>query len=163
MVPNGVQFERQHDLLKHMPPLNLEPIKGGAQTIKAHYRSQQKFQSILGFGGAFTEAAALNWRSLTIADQKKVIQAYFARQRTVVWATQWAGPDQLIDFGPGGVTRTYSFDDVEDDVELKHFDDTVSHDVDSGIIPMILDAQGAIEKAGGSSRSSRRRGRLPHG
>jgi hypothetical protein len=36
------------------------------------------FQEILGFGGAFTEATAINWRKLSKADQDEVIRLYFA-------------------------------------------------------------------------------------
>ncbi len=35
------------------------------------------FQTIEGFGGAFTEAAAVTWRNMGEANQKRVIEAYF--------------------------------------------------------------------------------------
>jgi O-glycosyl hydrolase len=41
-----------------------------------------------------------------------------------------------------------SFDNVTDDIDLKYFDDSVSHDVSIGIVPMIRAAQDAILKAG---------------
>ena len=35
-------------------------------------QASKTYQSIVGFGGAFTEAAAINWRSLSPEDQEKV-------------------------------------------------------------------------------------------
>ena len=58
-------------------------------------------------------------------------------------------PINSCDFGPGEWWRYYNFDDVAGDVSLAHFDDSVSHDVESGMIPMIKAAQTAIESAGG--------------
>ena len=40
--------------------------------------SSVKFQELLGFGGAFTAAAAVNWRSMTTEDQERIVHMYFA-------------------------------------------------------------------------------------
>ena len=108
------------------------------------------FQTMLGFGGAFTEASALNWRTLTPADQAEVIRLYFSSEGLAY--TVGRVPINSCDFGPGDATRFYNFDNVTNDVDLKYFDDSVSHDVTSGMIPMIKDAQAAINTAGGTLR-----------
>eukprot|EP00966_Prymnesium_polylepis_P275549 6366577-Prymnesium_polylepis.1 len=64
-------------LSKEMPAFKLVPME--APTDKALVIDRATtYQEILGFGGAFTEAAALNWRSLSPKDQETVIHRYFA-------------------------------------------------------------------------------------
>jgi glucosylceramidase len=41
---------------------------------------QHAFQAIEGFGGAFTEAAAVTWQSLTPARREELLEAYFDRR-----------------------------------------------------------------------------------
>ena len=53
-------------------------------------------------------------------------------------------PINSCDFSPG----SYSFDDVAGDMQLEHFDTSVQHDVDVGMIPMMLDAKAAVEARG---------------
>ena len=140
----------KYDLGKAMPPLTLTPMEAPSGKALSLDRGD-KFQTLLGFGGAFTEAAALNWRSLKPADQAEVIRLYFASPADGgLGYTVGRVPINSCDFGPGDYKRYYNFDDVAGDTELKHFDDSVSHDVQSGMIPFIKAAQSAIEKAGGA-------------
>ena len=136
------------NLLKQMPPLEMtemSPPTGRSLIIDVG----TSYQEILGFGGAFTEASALNWRKLSEADQEEVIRRYFASPAEGgLGYTLGRVPINSCDFGPGDWRRTYSFDNVSGDVNLEHFDDNVSHDVESGIIPMIRAAQRAIEATG---------------
>ena len=150
---SALKEDGTYHLLKKMPPYALQgmpaPRKGARLTIDRSARHQ----SILGFGGAFTEAAALNWRSLSKPDQTEVIRRYFASpSEGGLGYTVGRVPINSCDFGPGDALRTYSFDNVTGDVDLAHFDDSVSHDVASGMIPMILAAQTAIKAAGGELR-----------
>ena len=41
--------------------------------------AQRSFQTLLGFGGAFTEAAAVTWNNLPEAEREQVLRAYFDR------------------------------------------------------------------------------------
>ena len=41
--------------------------------------SQRRFQTMLGFGGAFTEAAAITWQKLSPVVQKQVLVDYFSK------------------------------------------------------------------------------------
>ena len=68
----------EHDLLKAMPPLALTASPEVPEKKALVIDRSEMFQEITGFGGAFTEAAALNWRTLTESDQAKVIHRYFA-------------------------------------------------------------------------------------
>jgi len=92
------------------------------------------YQKILGFGGAFTEAAAFTYSQLNPVIQKMILGAYF-------------GPNGLnyslcrvhinsCDFSLG----SYNFDNITDDFNITHFD--ISHDK-KWLIPFIKDALSA--------------------
>ena len=138
------------NLFKEQKPLKLTPTKPPGKKDKAlAIDCSQTYQTLLGFGGAFTEASALNWRSLTPEDQDEVIRRYFAApEEGGLGYTVGRVPMNSCDFGPGDWRRTYSFDNVSNDMELEYFDDSVAHDVDSGMIPMIQAAKEAIDAAG---------------
>jgi len=80
------------------------------------------YQEILGFGGAFTEAAAYNFYKLPPDVQKKVVELYWG--------------DDGISYSLGRVhinscdfsLKSYSFDDIEGDYSLSYFDSEVTHD-----------------------------------
>jgi glucosylceramidase len=84
-----------------------------------------KFQEILGFGGAFTEAAAINFASLSAADQENVLNAYFlpAEQGGNGYTVGRVHMNSC-DFS----VTSYSFDDVAGDTSMSKFDMNVTHD-----------------------------------
>ena len=92
---------------------------------------------ILGFGGAFTEAAARNFHRLQPAGQETVLELLFGK--TGLGYSLGRVPMHSCDF----TVKSYNFDSVEDDFELEHFDTAVQHDVDTGMIDMI---QRAVQK-----------------
>ena len=116
-------------LLKDMPPLPLSSLE---EDVSAEAKAlvidrSRTYQEILGFGGAFTEAAALNWQSLTLADRADVIHLYFgAPEEGGLGYTVGRVPMNSCDFGPGDEQRTYSFANVPNDMHLRHFDDSVA-------------------------------------
>ncbi|XP_046403394.1 lysosomal acid glucosylceramidase isoform X2 [Ischnura elegans] len=73
------------------------------------------YQTILGFGGAFTDSAGINIMSLSDSVQNLLIRSYFSQDG--------------IEYGMGRVpiggsdfsTHTYTYDDVAGDVMLSHF------------------------------------------
>ena len=104
-----------------------------APTIKlAKYQTRQK---ILGFGGAFTEAAASVYARLDTEKKEEIIKAYFGEEgnsynmaRTHI---------NSCDFSLGN----YSYCDTEDDTELNDF--SISRDKKL-LIPFIKDAMGHV-------------------
>lgn len=81
-----------------------------------------KHQEFAGFGGAFTEASAINWRKLSDDDQAELIRLYFSDPTEGgMGYTMGRVPINSCDFSPA----TYSFDEVVGDVALEHFDDEV--------------------------------------
>ena len=65
-------------LLKDMPPLEMVAIDELPKDKALEVDTSRTYQELLGFGGAFTEASAINWRKLSEAEQKEVIRLYFA-------------------------------------------------------------------------------------
>ncbi|ETV92219.1 hypothetical protein H310_13452 [Aphanomyces invadans] len=95
--------------------------------------SSKTFQDIIGFGGAFTEASALQLQRLPQSKQDDIIRLYFS-QASDGGAAYSLGrvPMNSCDFSPS----SYSFDDVENDTLLLYFDMSVAHDTDA-MIPFI--------------------------
>lgn len=114
--------------------LNNPEISGGRMTIDTRY----KYQKILGFGGAFTESASLNYYRLPPEVRDRVLELYFGA--TGIGFTLGRLPINSCDFSP----ESYNFDIVENDYDLVYFDSEVTHDTQS-MIPFILEAM-AISK-----------------
>lgn len=87
-------------------------------------------QLIIGFGGALTEAAAINFYKLPVDVQDKVTEMYYGE--TGIGYSLGRIHINSCDFGLG----PYSFDDVKDDYKLEHFDYGVTHDTHI-ILPFI--------------------------
>lgn len=94
----------------------------------------ERDEPILGFGGAFTEAAALNYQSLSKTGQDVVMELLFGRSG--LGYSIGRVHINSCDFS----VKSYSFDETEDDFDLKDFDVGVQHDARSGMIDMALRA-----------------------
>jgi glucosylceramidase len=55
----------------------LEPVRGESYLPCVSVDTGQQFQEIEGFGGAFTEAAAVNWLALGAERREEILRAYF--------------------------------------------------------------------------------------
>ena len=100
--------------------------------------TNQKFQTITGFGGSFTEASAFLLKRLSNEKRKKVLDAYFSEEGAnySLTRTHIASCDFSL--------SNYTYAKVENDMTLEHF--TIEDDKDD-LIPMILQAK-AISKEG---------------
>ncbi|KAF8375048.1 hypothetical protein PRIPAC_81477 [Pristionchus pacificus] len=90
------------------------------------------YQEIIGFGAAFTDSTGINIRSLPKDAQEKVMQQYFGPTGTEY--TIGRVPIASTDFSLG----TYSYDDMEDDLDLKFF--ALTHEDFDYKIPFIQQA-----------------------
>lgn len=97
-------------------------------------------QRILGFGGAFTDAAVVNFAALDATTQRRLLDAYWGRDG--IGYTLGRIPINSCDF----TTSTYSFDEVPGDVALAHFDTSLSRDRTS-IVPLVRRAMSAAAAA----------------
>lgn len=82
----------------------------------------RRFQTILGFGGAFTDAAAETYAKLPPAKQAEVLTAYFSPDKGLGY-TLGRTNIQSCDFS----SDTYSYDDTPGDTALAHF--SIAHDL----------------------------------
>jgi glucosylceramidase len=92
-----------------------------------------KYQSILGFGGAFTEATAVNFHALTPAQREQLLSAYFDPQQGIGY-NFCRLTIHSCDFSP----ESYSYDDVDGDFDLEHF--TIEHDRKE-ILPLVREVR----------------------
>jgi glucosylceramidase len=76
----------------------------------------EELEEVIGFGGALTEAAAFNILSLPEEKQEKILKAYFDEKEGLGYKLVRIHMNSC-DFS----LESYNCDDVEGDVELKHF------------------------------------------
>lgn len=93
----------------------LEYIEYTENNLVLTVNSNQKYQEIQGFGGAMTDAAALNIRKLSNGTQSKLLESYYGS--TGIGYTFARIPIAGTDFS----TRPYTYDDVAGDITLSHF------------------------------------------
>jgi len=93
---------------------------------------EQKYQTIIGFGGSFTEASASLLNRLSPEKRQQVLEAYFGKEGAdyTLTRTHMGSCDFSL--------SNYSYAPVENDQDLNHF--SIDEDLDD-IIPMIRDAQ----------------------
>jgi len=104
------------------------------------FHAHPSTSTILGFGGAFTEASALNFERLSKEGQETALDLLFGKDGLGYSIGRF--PINSCDFS----VDSYTFDDVEDDFELKHFDVGVHHDVESGMVDMALRAASKLKE-----------------
>jgi hypothetical protein len=103
------------------------------QGAVVHVDSKKKFQKIIGFGAAFTDAATINFYKLPESEQERLMDAYFGKDGAAY--TIGRIPMNSCDFS----VESYSFNDKANDYELDHFDTEVKRD-QAQRIPMIKSA-----------------------
>ena len=111
-------------------------IKASVDTIRI--LPEQKFQTITGFGGSFTESTACLLNKLSKKNRDSILQAYFGEQgaRYSLTRTHIASCDFSL--------NNYTYAPVVDDMELKSF--TINEDRED-LIPIIKEAM-TVSKEG---------------
>ena len=99
----------------------------------------KKFQTITGFGGAFTESSAYLLSKLGKENQKKIMEAYFSEKGANYSLTRTH--INSCDFS----LKQYAYAMVDGDKNLEHF--SIEEDKKNNLIPMILEAK-AVSKDG---------------
>ena len=99
--------------------------------VSIKLNQDKTFQTITGFGGAFTESSAYLLNKLSKGNRDSIISAYFAKDGANYSLTRTHM--NSCDFS----LTNYSYSPVEGDKNLEHF--TIEEDMDD-LIPMIKDA-----------------------
>ncbi len=107
--------------------------------IKIILNPAEKFQTITGFGGAFTESSAYLINKLSEANRKKIMNAYFSEDGANYSLTRTH--INSCDFS----LKQYAYAMVDGDKNLEHF--SIDEDKKNNLIPMILEAK-TISKDG---------------
>ena len=110
----------------------IEAFEAGEDPIMIQLNPEQKFQTITGFGGSFTEASAHLLNRLSPANRLKILNAYFSENGANYSLTRTTIAS--CDFS----LSNYTYAKIENDLTLEHF--TIEDDQED-LIPMILDAQ----------------------
>ncbi len=99
-------------------------------------KPNQEFQTITGFGGAFTESSAYLLNKLSKKNRDRILQAYFSKNEANYSLTRTHM--NSCDFS----LTNYSYSPVIGDKQLEHF--SIDEDKDD-LIPMIKDAMSISE------------------
>lgn len=87
------------------------------ETVKVN--GQIRYQEITGFGAAFTDSAGINLEKLSLPTRKALLESYFGKSG-LQYSTARV-PMASCDFS----THEYSYDDVENDFDLRSFNLTI--------------------------------------
>jgi glucosylceramidase len=112
-----------------------EPLAFGARAYDAPFvrvDARKRFQTIQGFGGAFTEATAHTYYKMSPEVRSEILKAYFDPVEGNGY-TLCRTHINSCDFSLGN----YAYSEVPGDVDLKHF--SIEHDR-TQLIPMIKEA-----------------------
>lgn len=104
----------------------------GCQTSLVFIDTDARFQQLVGFGGAFTEAASTTLDKIPAELREEVLNAYFS-PKTGHGYTLCRTHINSCDFSTGN----YAYTETDGDVELQHF--SIGRDRQS-LIPMMRDA-----------------------
>ncbi|MFD1020967.1 glycoside hydrolase family 30 protein [Thalassobacillus hwangdonensis] len=118
------------DRLSRKAPLSLSPY-GGEASADIEIKTDETYQEVLGFGGAFTEATAYTLSQLPEEKRQEVINSYFDQENGLGY-TIGRVAIHSCDFSLGNYTYV-----EEKDEELESFDIEREH---RWVIPLIKDA-----------------------
>ena len=130
-----VQTSRGGDQLTEISTLEFAAPSGADLPVIA-LDPATRFQTILGFGGSFTESTAYVLGQLPEATRQEVIEAYFGPHGADYTLTRTH--INSSDFSLG----SYAYAEVAGDTALEHF--TIEEDLDD-IVPLIQDALAVSE------------------
>ncbi|UCG74852.1 MAG: glycosyl hydrolase family 30, partial [Gemmatimonadota bacterium] len=125
-----IQTSRGGDKLAEIATLKFADASGTDRPLIA-LDPATEFQTILGFGGSFTESTAYVLGKLSEQKREEVIEAYFGRSGADYTLTRTH--INSSDFSLGN----YAYAEVPGDTRLEHF--TIQEDLDD-IVPLIKDA-----------------------
>ena len=121
--------------LAEQPPLAPAAAAPGHGRPRIRVDARRRFQTVLGFGGAFTEAAAVTWQKLAPAQREALLRAYFDPVEGHGY-TLCRVHMNSCDFALG----PYAHADVPGDHALEHF--SIARDRQA-LLPLIHAAQRA--------------------
>lgn len=96
--------------------IHFSSCRNSSTSVTLRLDRTKRYQTILGFGGAFTDSAGININRLSPATRDQLMRAYYD-PKTGSRYTLGRIPIGGTDFS----TRPYTYDDTPNDVSLRHF------------------------------------------
>ncbi len=124
----GDRLTRKADVL-------FQPDPEGIENELVIIYEELQYQEIEGFGGAFTEAAAVTYYKMSQERRKEILDAYFTPGKGLEYSLCRTHINSC-DFSTGN----YVYDEIDGDTELKHF--SIGRDKEN-LIPLIKEAEKA--------------------
>ncbi|XP_046661458.1 lysosomal acid glucosylceramidase-like isoform X2 [Homalodisca vitripennis] len=112
---DGLRFNRTNGKLSNNSGLPLPQASSPRTTVSFTVKPGKKYQKIMGFGGAFTDAAGINIKSLSKMAQENLMRSYFSEHGIEYNLCRL--PISGTDFS----THPYSYDDGTPDPQLSRF------------------------------------------
>ncbi|CAJ0570088.1 unnamed protein product, partial [Mesorhabditis spiculigera] len=116
IITSSLSGKRFHVQQRMFQPRSKKSSSWSSSAVRILVDARSFFQNILGFGGAFSDAAGLNLAALSHRAAHKLLEAYFSPENGIGY-TFGRVPMASTDFG----TREYSYADTSGDLELKSF------------------------------------------
>lgn len=141
---DGLRFEHTYAVLREKnsdrTQNSMENSKDLKSSVVLRIHADVKYQTIAGFGGAFTESSAYNLGLLSQSKQEEVLDAYFGDPDTSLGYTLGRVHINSCDYS----LASYSCDDTPGDLDLKDFN--IDHD-HIYLLPMVKRALHRLRKA----------------
>lgn len=99
----------------------LEPLEQPAEKSAVMVDPTRRFQTIVGFGGALTDASAETFYKLSVQKQEELLTAYFSPDQGLGYSLARTSIHSC-DFS----SESYTYDDIPGDTSLTHF--SIAHD-----------------------------------
>lgn len=106
---------------------------GGASDVQMVVQTNSKRQQVMGFGGAITQAAAINYNELSATDRQTVLDLYYSNKGLKYSITRV--PMGSCDFSP----ITYNFANATD-LNMTNFDRNLTQDGQLGMLQFLREA-----------------------
>ncbi|EYC05978.1 hypothetical protein Y032_0079g1285 [Ancylostoma ceylanicum] len=116
-IPNGGAIAYVSSMSGKRFQKSVLPLEKSAaiSTIRIEVDARRKHQSIIGFGGSFTDAAGINMAALSPGTRRKLMESYFGKNGIEYNLARV--PIASTDFS----TREYSYSEVPGDMKMSRF------------------------------------------
>ena len=129
-LPGSLRLFVTSDTKKHeeLPPISWSTQQSSSSSETVEIEASQRYQPMLGFGCAYTDAACFLLNGMQPSARKSFLEDTFSpgKMNLNVGRTSIGASDYSRDL--------YNYDDVGDDIEMKHF--SIAHD-EAYILPML--------------------------
>lgn len=122
------------DLQQKLQQKKLKASRSKSNALELVLNPAQKFQTIIGIGGTFSEASAYNLKRISESKREEVLRALFDSRTGAGWTVLRTTINSC-----DASSQYYSYDETPDDTLLMQFN--IQPDIDNGVIPTLKEIQ----------------------